>query len=135
MIYAVIDTNVFVSSFLTRHDDAATLRVIAAMGSGKYIPLYCDEILSEYRDVLSRPKFGITPAVVDALIDKVRQLGKEAQPTESCLDFPDVEDRVFYEVALTHTEDGARLVTGNAKHFPKSPIVVSAAEFCEMIGV
>ena len=135
MIYAVIDTNVFVSSFLTRHDNAATLRVISAMGSGKYTPLYCDEILAEYREVLSRPKFCIAPAVVDALIDKIRQLGKEAQPAESGLDFPDKEDKVFYEVVLSHAEDGAKLVTGNAKHFPKSPIVISAAEFCEMIGV
>ena len=135
MIYAVIDTNVFVSSFLTRHDDAATLRVISAMGSGKYIPLYCEEILSEYREVLSRPKFGIASAVVDALIEKIRQFGKETQPAESGLDFPDEEDRVFYEVVLTHTEEGAKLITGNAKHFPKSPIVISAAEFCEMVGL
>ena len=135
MIYAVIDTNVFVSSFLTRHDDAATLRVISALGSGKYTPLYCDEILSEYREVLSRPKFCIAPAVVDALIDKIRQLGKEAQPTESGLELTDEEDRVFYEVVLTHADDGAKLVTGNAKHFPKAPIVISAADFCNLLGL
>ena len=135
MVYAVIDTNVFVASFLTKHDDAATLRVISAMGSGKYIPLYCDEILSEYREVLSRPKFGIAPMVVDALIDKIRQLGKEEIPIESGIDFPDEEDRVFYEVVLTHVKDGAKLVTGNAKHFPKSPIVITAAEFCNLIGL
>ena len=46
MIYAVIDTNVFVSSFLTRHDDAATLRVVRAMGTGSFVPLYNDEILT-----------------------------------------------------------------------------------------
>ena len=49
MIYAVIDTNVFVSSFLTRHDDAATLRIVRAIGSGLLVPLYNDEILAEYR--------------------------------------------------------------------------------------
>ena len=135
MIYAVIDTNVFVSSFLTRHDDAATLRVISAIGSGKFIPLYCDEILDEYREVLSRPKFGIAPAVVEALLDKIRVLGHEAEPTASGKDFPDEEDRVFYEVVLTHAAEGAKLVTGNAKHFPRSPIVVSAVEFCKMLGI
>jgi len=135
MIYAVIDTNVFVSSFLTRHDDAATLRVVRAIGSGLFMPLYNDDILSEYREVLSRGKFGIASDVVDALIEKVREIGRAADPVPSGNDFLDEEDRVFYEVVLSHAEDGAKLVTGNPRHFPDDPIVISAVQFCEIIGV
>ena len=40
--------------------------------------------------------------------------------------FIDLKDVVFYEVALSH--EGSSLVTGNIKHFPKSPIVVTPAE-------
>ncbi len=135
MIYAVIDTNVFVSSFLTRHDDAATLRVVRAMGSGLFVPLYNDAILFEYQEVLSRGRFGISSAVVEALIEKIRELGLFADPVPSKETFPDEDDRVFYEVVLSHADDDAKLVTGNARHYPASPLVISAARFCELIGV
>jgi len=135
MILAVIDTNVFVSSFLTKHDDAATLRLVRAMGSGRFIPLYNEGILSEYREVLSRRRFGITKNVVDALISKIREMGLSAHRVHSDETFPDEDNRVFYEVVLSHADEGAKLVTGNAKHFPSTPIVVTASEFCALIGV
>lgn len=55
--YAVIDTNVFISALLSRHPDVATVKVLNAMLHGKIIPLYHDDILSEYSDVLRRTKF------------------------------------------------------------------------------
>ena len=45
--------------------------------------------------------------------------------------FPDPKDLVFYEVALSKEE--SFLVTGNLKHFPKKPFVVSPAEMMEII--
>ncbi|MCQ2072302.1 MAG: PIN domain-containing protein [Bacteroidaceae bacterium] len=44
--------------------------------------------------------------------------------------FPDPKDIVFYEVALS--KEGSFLVTGNIKHFPKDPIVVTPAEFLDI---
>lgn len=41
------------------------------------------------------------------------------------------DDRVFYEVTLS--KDDAYLVTGNQKHFPKTPIVVTPAEMLEIL--
>ena len=38
---------------------------------------------------------------------------------------------VFYEVALS--KEGSYVVTGNQKHFPKSPIVVTPAEMLQII--
>ena len=46
-------------------------------------------------------------------------------------EMPDEDDRVFYEVALS--KDDAYLVTGNLKHFPATPIVVTPAEMIEII--
>ena len=43
------------------------------------------------------------------------------------------ENAVFYEVALS--KEDAYLVTGNIKHFPVSPIVVTPAEMVEILGV
>ncbi len=45
--------------------------------------------------------------------------------------FPDPKDVVFYEVALS--KDDAYLVTGNKKHFPQKPIVVTPAEMLEIL--
>ena len=45
--------------------------------------------------------------------------------------FPDPKDVVFYEVALS--KEDAYLVTGNTKHFPLKPIVVTPAEMVEIL--
>jgi hypothetical protein len=39
---------------------------------------------------------------------------------------PDEDDRVFYDSAKLA---GAYLITGNAKHYPAQPFVVTPAEF------
>ncbi len=46
--------------------------------------------------------------------------------------FPDVSDAVFYGVALS--KEGSYLVTGNKKHFPKAPIVVTPSEMMEILA-
>ena len=48
MIHAVIDTNVLVSALLTSKSDAATVQVLEAIMNGQIIPLYNEEIISEY---------------------------------------------------------------------------------------
>ena len=44
---------------------------------------------------------------------------------------PDPKDIVFYEVALANED--SLLVTGNIKHFPKKPFVVTPAEMLQII--
>jgi hypothetical protein len=44
---------------------------------------------------------------------------------------PDEKDRPFYEVSLS--KEGSFLVTGNLKHFPTTPQVVSPAELISML--
>ena len=44
-IYAVIDTNVLVSSLLSRFKDSATVRLIELLILGEIIPVYNDEII------------------------------------------------------------------------------------------
>ena len=43
---------------------------------------------------------------------------------------PDEDDRVFYEVSLS--EEDSFLVTGNLKHYPTSPRVITPAQFIEI---
>lgn len=46
MIYAVFDTNVLVSALITHNVNASTVKVVEAIGNGKVIPLYNDEIVA-----------------------------------------------------------------------------------------
>ena len=131
MIYAVIDTNVLVSALFTHNTEAATVRVLNAMFLGKLMPLYNDEIIAEYEDVLRRSKFHFTPALVNKYLKSIRKIGIQSELVHSDEFFPDKDDVVFYEVALS--KEDAYLVTGNKKHFPKTPIVVTPAEMLEIL--
>lgn len=46
-IYAVIDTNAIVSSPLTKHEDAATIKVMEKIFHREIILLYSKEIMME----------------------------------------------------------------------------------------
>ena len=130
-VYAVIDTNVIVSSILSSHSDSATVLVRDNILDGKLIPLFNEDILAEYKDVLNRPKFKFPSSLVKAVLDAITSIGLYMDRTESGELFPDPKDAVFYEVALS--KEDSYLVTGNIKHFPKSPIVVTPAEMLEIL--
>ena len=131
MIYAVIDTNVFVSALLTSNIEAATVKVLKALLQGKIVPLYNKEIFDEYNEVLTRSKFHFSPDLVNYYLKTIRDMGIPAERIQSNEVFPDTDDAVFYEVALS--KEDAYLVTGNKKHFPKSPIVVTPAEMITIL--
>ena len=131
MIYAVIDTNVFVSALLSRHSDSATVQVVNAMLKKGICPLYNQEIIDEYQDVLHRGKFRFPSEAIDSIIQTVQESGVSSERIASSEHFPDPKDVVFYEVALS--KDDAYLVTGNKKHFPQTPIVVTPADMLEIL--
>lgn len=98
----------------------------------KIVPLYNEEILSEYIEVLSRPHFKVPAEKLQILISDIRRMGIDSSRVPYDETMPDEDDRVFYEVALS--KDDAYLVTGNQKHFPKTPIVVTPAEMLEILS-
>lgn len=65
--YAVIDTNVLVSAMLKYQSVPGQIANEALLGD--LIPLLCDEIIEEYREVLARPKFKFDQKTVEILID------------------------------------------------------------------
>ena len=75
MIYAVIDTNVFVSALLSHHPDAATVKVVEAISLKGICPLYNEEIFAEYEEVLARDKFRFPPSLISDILNKVRNTG------------------------------------------------------------
>ena len=131
MIKAVIDTNVIVSAYITKNLEAATSKVLEAVMQNKLTPIYNDQILNEYSEVLHRKKFGIPKHLIKWVLDKIITNGVRGERMISDEFFPDPKDVVFYEVALS--KEDAYLVTGNTKHFPKKPIVVTPAEMLEIL--
>lgn len=130
-IYAVIDTNVLVSALLSRFKTTSTVQLLQLLILGDITPIYNDEILSEYYTVLTRPKFGFPHTIIDETLEVIKRYGINSSGKESDEMLPDPKDIVFYEVALS-VED-SYLVTGNIKHFPKRPFVVTPAEMLQII--
>lgn len=128
--YAVFDTNVLVSALMSSHQESPTVALLDYVLDRRIVLLYNDDIIAEYDEVLHREKFHFTDERIQAVIDLVRS-GLHLTPTMSGEAFPDPDDRVFYEVALS--KDGSYVVTGNQRHFPKTPIVVSPAEMVKIV--
>ena len=133
MVYAVIDTNVFVAALLTKNSDSATVRVYEAIADGLITPLYHKDILIEYEDVLSRPKFRFSKKRVHAIIDLIVKYGVEVFPKPTGEILIDMDDLVFYEVAMEKRDDDSYLVTGNKKNYPIRDFIVTPAEMMAII--
>ena len=124
MFKVVLDTNVLVSSLLASGTPAVITDLIA---DGKVIPFYCDLILQEYWDVLSRKKFGFNSLQVTRLINDIVRTGIVAADNQSSkIKMADEDDRIFYDTAL---DAQAYLITGNLRHFPTKPFIVSPIKF------
>ena len=98
MIFAVIDTNVLVSALITHNSEAATAKVVQLLLNKDFVPMYDEDIIAEYENVLHRPKFPILPEVADTLISYIVENGIEASRVVFSESMPDEDDRVFYEV-------------------------------------
>lgn len=131
--YAVIDTNVLVSALLSSHGNAATVRVVEKLFSGEVIPLFNKEILNEYNEVLRREKFRFSEETVAILIDVIERTGRLIKPAPSGTILIDMKDLPFYDVVLEMQDKDAHLVTGNIKHFPQKPFIVTASEFLKIL--
>jgi len=123
--FAVLDTNVLVSALLSKKSVPA--EILDEDTSGRIVPLFDDEILTEYEDVLHRKKFPFTARAI-----KDRGVYVEAGPVDAIQ--PDLDDVVFYVVVMEKCKDGdAYLITGNQKHFPKEPFIVTPKEMLDII--
>lgn len=130
--YAVIDTNVLVSSQLKR--DSVPGWIIDQVLIGKIIPLLNQEIINEYYDVLTRNKFGFSDRQIEGLIGKIARRGLFLDRSKTEELFIDNDDIVFYEIVLTaQNYHYSYLITGNIKHFPNKKFVVTPVEMKNII--
>ena len=132
--YAVIDTNVLVSALISHNDDAATVQVLSMVFNGEIIPVYSNYITKEYRMVLSRKRFGFSSDLIEHLVSAIEKFGILVDPQSTGIVLPDMNDLPFYEVVLDKCDDNADLVTGNTKHFPTEPFIVTPRELLDILG-
>lgn len=129
----VLDANVLVSALLSPF--GAPARVLDLILVGDVQLAYSDQLLTEYREVLARPKFGFEPRYVTYLLDYLTASGRHVVPRPLAVSLPDADDLPFLEAAA---ETGAVLITGNRRHFPADACgrveVVTPAEFLAQRG-
>ena len=124
----VLDTNVLVSALLTDGPPAAIVDMVA---EGRLTPFYNDLIIAEYWNVLRRPKFAFHPLQVTRMVDAIVRAGIAVAAVPRAArsgapPMPDEDDRKFYDAAKTAP---AFLITGNIKHFPQEPFILTPADF------
>lgn len=130
--FAVLDTNVLVSALLSKSSVPAM--ILDETADGSISPLYDDDILAEYEDVLHRKKFPFAERDIRAVIEAIKSRGVRVEAGTVDVTLPDMDDVIFYAVVMEkRKETDAYLVTGNLKHFPKEPFIVTPREMLDII--
>src|SRR5210317_1682810 len=94
----VLDTNVLVSGLLTPFGPSG--KIVRMVSAGELI-LYIDaRILSEYQEVLHRPKFKFNKDHISILLDFIKLYGQFVSSLPLKIRLPDPDDEPFLEVAI-----------------------------------
>lgn len=112
----VLDTNVLVSGLLSPFGSPG--EIVRMVSSGKLTLSFDARILSEYIEVLLRPKFKFDKDKVITLLGYIKNYGRTTASSPLPQSLPDHDDEPFLEVALAGKV--VCLVTGNLGHFPVS---------------
>jgi len=112
----VLDTNVLVSGLLTPFGPSG--EIVRMVSAGELILCIDARILSEYEEVLHRPKFKFNKDHISILIDFIKQYGVFISSLPLKKRLPDPDDEAFLEVAIAGKVRS--LVTGNIVHYPPS---------------
>lgn len=137
--FVVIDTNVIVSTLYAERARNLTSSPFLVVNKvftekSKIIPLYNDEIIEEYKDVLGRKRFGFSAARIGKFINDFKKIAvhvSDLPQIDETIEFPDPKDIVFYQITLS--KKPGYLVTGNIAHFPCKPFVVTPAEYLKLL--
>ena len=103
--------------------------------SGIIIPVLNKEIVNEYRTVLMREKFHLTTEIVNDVIQTLEYYGEYIESERLNIELPDLKDIIFYEVVMEKKKENITyLVTGNLKHFPSEPFIVTPRQLINILN-
>ena len=127
----VVDTNVLVAGLLSPFGPPG--EIVRMIASGVLCVCYDARILTEYDEVLARPKFKLSHEHIQTLLEQIKAEGLSVAGHPLPVRLPDPTDEPFLETALAGKADC--LITGNTKHFPfgkrQGIVVLLPREFLE----
>lgn len=110
----VLDTNVLVSGLLSPFGPCG--EIVRMVSSAELTLSFDARIITEYKEVLLRPKFKLEKDKIEALIDHILHRGLTVASSPLLRSLPDIGDEPFLEVAIAAKV--VCIVTGNHVHFP-----------------
>ena len=96
--FVVIDTNVLVSAELKPESNPGL--IFKFVDENIIVPLINEEIINEYRQVLSREKFQFNNELIDSVLETITRHAIRIDNEHIMIDLPDEKDRIFYEVVM-----------------------------------
>ena len=130
--YAVIDTNVVVSSMLKK--ESVPWLIMNMVDENTIIPLLNQDILNEYIEVITRNKFNFSEASINEIVNRIKEKAIFIKKEQTLEDFIDKDDIVFFEIVMSaRSTMDAYLITGNMKHYPIRSYIVTPAQMLEII--
>ncbi|TKB79435.1 MAG: putative toxin-antitoxin system toxin component, PIN family [Nitrospira sp.] len=112
----VVDTNVLVAGLLSPFGPPG--EILCMVASGTLRLCFDARILTEYEEVLARPKFRFNAEQTQALMDHIQAEGFSVASNPLPVRLPDPSDEPFLQSAVASEADC--LITGNIKHFPSA---------------
>jgi uncharacterized protein len=134
MIRVVLNTNILISALLHPQGMPARTLLIALAGITAQICVSGD-IYAEYDEVIRRPKFHRSEAVIEQALRAIRQNGFWVKPSEEVRACSDPDDDIFLE--CSQAARAHYVVTGNPKHFPvqwADAKIVTARQFVDAMA-
>ena len=127
MYKVVIDTNILISSRISKSGNP--VKIMNLIINKKIKLCYNSKILEEYERVLAYKKFNFSTKSQKLIIRNIKKIGDIIIPSSGTIPLPDESDRIFYDTAKAAD---AYLITGNIKHYPEEPHILTPAQFVEM---
>ncbi|WP_159444247.1 putative toxin-antitoxin system toxin component, PIN family [Eubacterium uniforme] len=132
-VFAVVDTNVLISSVLS---NGAPHDILELIQNQNVIPVFDKRMLNEYYKVFHYDSFkGLDEdIIVNVLYDVISNgiMVNDIEHTKMVL--KDKDDIPFFEVKENSKEFSTYLVTGNLKHYPKDAFIIDSRMFLSIIG-
>ena len=107
MIFAVLDTNVLISAALAHNKYSIPYSVFRGVVERRFVPLVDDNIVREYWEVFSRPKFSFMQETINDIVGNTIKFAINQPVPPSGIELPDCDDVIFYDVARAHQDKGA----------------------------
>jgi putative PIN family toxin of toxin-antitoxin system len=134
MIRVVLDTNILISALLQPRSLPARTFLVVLAGTKAQLCVSGD-VYAEYEEVIRRPKFNRSEAVIEQALRAIRQSGFWVRPSDKVHACSDPDDDIFLE--CSQAARARYLVTGNLKDFPAEwagTQIVTARQFLDALA-